>query len=290
MKNIIIFGGSGQVGSSLVKILSQKYNIISPSSSEVSFKETSQIKNFLLEQSPDAIVNCAAYTDVESAEISSSEAFQVNFYAVKEIVDFCNIYSVPLLHISTDYVFNGRKNKEYIEDDHTSPLNVYGWSKLAGETAIKDVLSKYIIVRTSWVFSSTGSNFVSKIMSLLKEKNEIRVVGDQYGCPTSASSLAITLKHILEIIFEKQKFKWGTYHYCNYPPTTWYDLSKTLKQILINKNKNISCKILKISSEEFGTIAERPKFSVLSNNKILKETKTDLVSWEKEITKILSNF
>lgn len=286
MNKIVIFGGTGQVGSSLLDILKNDYNIIAPTSSNVPLNDRLEITNFLCEHSPKAIINCAAYTDVENAELRPLDAFQINFYAVKEIVDYCYKNSIPLIHISTDYVFNGFSKKEYTEEDNTSPLNIYGWSKLAGEKAITEKLKNFAIIRTSWVFSPSGRNFISKISSLLLENKQIRVVGDQHGCPTSALSLAYVIKHILKLILINASFNPGIYHYCNYPPTTWFDLSKKLKHILMENNKNISCEIIKVSSEEFNTIAERPKFSVLSNEKLIKETGIDMTSWESEISKL----
>lgn len=288
--DIVVFGGSGQVGSELIKLLKMHdFSFIAPTSNEVSFLDCNDINNFLNGCSPQIIINCAAYTDVEAAESKSDDAFKVNFYAVQTIANFCLNNSVPLIHISTDYVFNGRKDSEYIETDEVSPLNIYGWSKLAGEKAITDILKEYVIFRTSWVFSATGKNFVTTMTSLLNEKNEVMVVGDQYGCPTSASSIASAIIFVVMAIKSNSVFRWGIYNYSNHPPTTWFDVSKKILEILSKNNKSISCEIIKVSSDKFPTKAKRPAFSVLSNKKFTKETSIPPYLWEDEIAKILLN-
>lgn len=289
--DIVLFGGSGQVGSELIRRLEKlNLNFIAPTSNEVSFLDCDDINSFLNSCSPKIIINCAAYTDVEAAESKADDAFKVNFYSVQTIANFCFNNSVPLIHISTDYVFNGRKDSEYSETDEVSPLNIYGWSKLAGEKAITDMLKKYVIFRTSWVFSATGKNFVTTMASLLSKKNEVKVVGDQYGCPTSASSIASAIILVVKAIQSNTIFNWGIYNYSNFPPTTWFEVSNKILEILSSNNKSISCKIIEVSSDKFPTKAARPTFSVLSNKKFIKETGITPNLWHDEIAKILINY
>lgn len=212
----------------------------------------------------DIVVNCAAYTNVDAAEKNRELCYNINTLGVQNIADFCKKENIPLVHISTDYVFDGKK-ESYDEDDKKNPLNYYGETKAAAEDYIIKNLKKYYIIRTSWLFGKGGKNFIEKIKELLKTKDEIKVVNDQFGRPTYTKDLS---KAIIKIISEKKPI--GVYNITNSDSCSWFEYAKE-----IAKYNNSKCKILPCLSSEYLTDAKRPKYSVLNNNKIEK-----LRSWK----------
>ena len=256
---IIIFGASGQLGLELQNAFNEtSFNIHSFSKKDVDITDSVAVKKILKEINPDVVINCAAYTKVDDAEVYKSIAKTVNFQGTKIIASNVDQKKTTLIHISTDYVFDGNKKNGYKENDKTNPINTYGISKLFGEDIIKETLENYIIIRTSWVFSNFGNNFF-KTMLDNSSKDSLDVIDDQFGCPTSTSSISKLLIKICYLLKDGKNIK-GTYHFCNYPPVNWYEFAKKIFSIAKNKGVIDSAPALNsIKSEHYALKAKRPK-------------------------------
>lgn len=289
MKKILVTGANGQVGNKLVNLGScNELEIIGYDKSNLDITCKESILAAIKKTQPDLLINAAAYTNVDMAETNEKEAFLINDYGVANIADACAQSNIPLFHISTDYVFDGTKNSSYIESDLVSPINTYAKSKLAGELAIRKILNKYLILRTSWVFSERKSNFLKTIIKLANTKKEIEVVNDQYGGPTSAKSIAKVLLDLSKTEFNNE-FKWGIYHFCQGPYVSWYEFAKYItaeayKTKLIDRN----LKILPISSESYAFIAKRPFNSRLSSKKLFKYFDVKKSSWKEDVKETIN--
>lgn len=260
-KRVLVTGSNGQLGKSLQKIVSKNNTNIAftfATRDLLDISNTKEIESYFKENTFDFCVNCAAYTAVDKAEEEQEQAFLINAEAVKLLAENCRQNNVVLIHISTDFVFDGAKNEPYNETDLTNPLSAYGNSKLQGETYIKETLDTFFIIRTSWVYSEYGSNFVKTMLHLAKERDEISVVNDQIGCPTYAQDLA---ELILEIISKGSTY-YGLYHFCNQGVLSWYEFAKHIIDI-----KGLQCDVNPILSKDFKSLASRPKYSVLSVDK-----------------------
>jgi dTDP-4-dehydrorhamnose reductase len=217
---------------------------------------------------PTLIINCAAYTNVDNAEINYKIAFKINAEAPRVLAEESLKLDIPLIHFSTDYVFDGTSKRAYKEDDQTNPLNNYGKTKLDGELAIKKNCKKFIIIRTSWVYNSKrGKNFYRTMIKLFKKKNEICVVNDQYGCPTSVQFLAKRIKKILTQLNLKEEKRWGIYHLTDNKVMTWFKFAKNILKLenLLSKKK---INVIPISSSDYSISIKRPKNSILDLTKI----------------------
>lgn len=256
MKRVLVTGSSGQLGSELCRILETNtdYELYTPDSSELNISDVDCVERYMCDKCFDFIVNCAAYTNVDSSETEILSAHETNYKGVSNIVKYNN--TSKLIHISTDYVFDGNKNQPYNETDIENPLNVYGISKLYGEQQIDEG----IIIRTSWLYSCDGNNFVNKIIKLLYEKQQLKIVYDQIGTPTYCENLAYAIIDIME----HDDWCPGIYNYSDEGVTSWYDFAMFIKQYL----NNTTCEIIPCLSSEINQIAERPKYSVLNKNKI----------------------
>ena len=258
---ILVIGSEGQLGSELKKI-SKNYNNVSWFFSSVKVLDLSDlnsINNYLSNINPAVIVNCAAYTNVDKAETEIELVNIINYNAVEVISKWTNDNNKKLVHISTDYVFNGFSKVPLSEYSHTNPLNEYGRSKLKGEqVCLKNDLSS-IVIRTSWLYSSFGKNFVKTMIDLMKKNNSVKVVNDQIGSPTYAYDLA---KVIIEIIMNN-KNKSGLFHYSNEGEISWFEFARSIRELY-----KLDCEIIGVSSKEFKTLAKRPKYSLLNKSKI----------------------
>lgn len=285
---IILFGNKGQVGRE-IKELAQASNIelIGFDIDNLDITAEKQLQAvFAKTKKADLVINAAAYTAVDKAEDEKEKAFAVNSEAVKNIAILCKKNNLPLLHISTDYVFSGEKESAYTEFDLPNPLGVYGKSKLAGDEILKETWDKHIILRVSWVFGTYGNNFVKTILRLAQEREVLNVVGDQFGCPTAAKDIARVLLEIAEQI-KNGKNLWGVYNYCNSPVTNWYDFA--LKIIELGKNK-YSFKIKEINeitTDKYPTKAIRPKNSELQVKKIIADFGVERHEWSKYLSEII---
>ena len=287
---ILVTGKNGQLGQSIQKIVNKTKNstinqnpkdFIFVGREELDLSSKKNIANYFNNnENFDIIINCAAYTLVDKAEEEIELATQVNHLAVQQLAEVANTQKSKLIHISTDYVFDGKRSYPYIEGDETNPINVYGKTKLAGEKALQEImLSNAIIIRTSWLYSEYGNNFVKTMLRLGKENEEVDVVSDQIGSPTNGADLAET---ILTIINNKgyndKKQASKIYHYSNDGEISWYEFAKE-----IFKLARIECQINPISSEEFVTQAKRPVYTVMRKSKIKN---VQFYNWQKSLIKV----
>ena len=264
-KKILVTGANGQLGSELrVLSVNSNHEFLFTDVAELDITNREAVDNYVSEHVTDIIVNCAAYTNVDKAEDDTEMADNINHLAVKNLAEVSAKYKLILIHISTDYVFDGSKNTPYLETDATAPLGVYGHTKLDGEKAVTDSGCDYLIIRTSWLYSSFGNNFVKTIRRLTAEKDSLKVVFDQVGTPTYAADLASASLEIIET--GKYKSNSGIYHFSNEGVCSWYDFAIEI----MNLSGNL-CDIQPCHSDEFPSKVKRPNFSVLDKTKI-KET------------------
>ena len=270
MNNILVTGSTGQLGSDVVKeLLKRGYSTLSPNRSEFNLCSEDSIRNYILNSNCEAIVHCAAYTQVDKAEDEKDLCIKINATATKHIVKCAKILDIPMIYISTDYVFDGTKDGEYTENDETNPINIYGESKLAGEKYVQEILDKYYIVRTSWVFNINGKNFIETMLRLSKANNQLSIVNDQIGSPTYTKDLSRLLVDMLETS------KYGLYHATNEGYCSWYEFADT-----IFKLANINIDIKAINSNEYASRAKRPLNSKLSKDKLIEYGFNPLPHWE----------
>jgi dTDP-4-dehydrorhamnose reductase len=230
--------------------------------------DNDSIKTFFEKNQVDFCINCAAYTAVDKAETEKEICEQINSFAVAELAKQCQKQNATLIHISTDYVFDGSKNSPYLETDQTNPINHYGQTKLGGENLALQNNPKTLIVRTSWVYSKKfGKNFYKTVLRLASEKSQIKIVSDQIGCPTDANDLAkILLKMVIKISQDSTFKNFGIYHFSGDKIMSWFDFAKK-----IVAENNLNCEVLPIPSSEFPTPTKRPMYSVMGKNKIAGE-------------------
>ena len=279
-QTILVTGANGQLGRELQALAASypAYEFLFVSKEELSINDFNGVYRFLTNHHIDYCINCAAYTAVDKAETEKYKAFLINAEAAGNLARICKGYDTQLFHISTDYVFDGTGTQPYKEADATNPLGVYGSSKLKGEELILHNDPSAIIIRTSWLYSSFGNNFVKTMLRLMKERESINVVNDQFGCPTYAADLATT---ILKIISSGNK-KPGIYHYANTGITNWYEFAIAIKEM--SKSK---CTVNPIPTSQYPTPAKRPQYSVLDTTKI-KETFSVLIpNWEDSLRQCL---
>lgn len=286
---VLVTGSSGQVGRSLSCLgNSLGFKIWSCTREDLDITSKFSIANNFQKFKPDLVINAAAYTAVDKAESDIEPAFMVNEQGVINLANECYEASIPLFHISTDYVFDGMSGQPYKETDLTHPLNIYGKSKEAGEKALRRILKKHIILRTSWVFSEFGSNFPKTILRLALKKDKINIVYDQYGGPTSSNSIAKALFAIAEIYKSKKDLNWGTYHFAQKPYVSWYKFAEEIIRQLESKNvlKNTPA-ITKISTEDFPAEAQRPLDARLECTAIYETFGIRASDWSNDIGELI---
>lgn len=266
MQNILVTGANGQLGQA-IKLIAGSYpafNFIYTDYQELDITNTSAIAEFFSQQTIHACINCAAYTAVDKAETEEEKAFQLNFEAALNLAEACLQHSAQLVHVSTDYVFDGRYYRPYTESDEASPQSIYGASKLRGEAAALGANPDAVVIRTSWLYSQFGVNFVKRMKELMQERPSLNVVFDQVGSPTYAVDLA---QVILQVLVHRQENPGatigGVYHYSNEGVTSWYDFAVAIKELT-----GSSCEISPITSDQYPTPAQRPAYSVLNKQKI----------------------
>tara|TARA_B100000900_G_C20567774_1_gene711877 strand:+ start:714 stop:1571 length:858 start_codon:yes stop_codon:yes gene_type:complete len=273
MSHILVTGARGQLGSEIFKI-SKNYPKIKFSfvgREEMPFDDDYSLTFFLNQINPDIIINTAAYTDVDQAEKEKEKANQINHLSVAAIAAWCSNNSAKLIHVSTDYVFDGTSTIPYKENDRTKPINWYGETKLRGEQAIESILKDAVIIRTSWLYSEFGNNFVKTMFRLMTERKSLNVVNDQIGSPTYALDLA---KTIMKIVGSKI-WKHGIFHYSNAGKISWFDFA-----VAINMFSGLNCEVNGVSSIKFPTIAKRPSYSLLDKTKIKVTYKLEVSDWK----------
>lgn len=280
MIRVLITGGKGQLGQCLQSISNdfKTLDFVFLGSSDLDISKKKEVENYFSKNHFDYCINCAAYTAVDKAEEELELAKKVNVTGAKNLAIACKKNNSILIHISTDFIFDGTAKLPYTEEDTTNPISVYGKTKRDGELAIISNLPQHFIIRTSWLYSEFGSNFVKTMLRLSEEKKELSVVDDQTGCPTYAKDLAEVILKILN----SQSKKFGIYHYSNQGEITWYDLAKE-----IFKQSNADINLYKTDSNTFKTLATRPKYSVLNTSKIHSLLKLEPIQWKKSLEKCL---
>ena len=274
---IFLTGSTGQVGTAIKNRLNkiEQYKVLSLERNECDLSKTDNLKRSINKYKPDLIINAAAYTKVDQAEDDIDLAYLINSKAVRILSESAKDLDIPLIHFSTDYVFDGSKKGKYNEKDNPNPIGIYGKSKFDGENAIREIDGYFYIFRVSWIYSKIRSNFYLTIKNLVKEKKNIKIVSDQYGIPSSSLFIADQIAKILPKINKNNK---GIYHLAPNSYCSWYDFAKSIiKHEKINFNLN---EIKMINSDQYITKAIRPKNSILDNQKINNAFFLDFKSWE----------
>jgi dTDP-4-dehydrorhamnose reductase len=283
LPRILITGCNGQLGLSFQRLLSDypDYELLFIGREQLDLTVFESIAEYIQANNIDIIINCAAYTAVDKAEVEYDLAYQVNYLAVEQLAKVAFQNKIKLIHISTDYVFNGESFKPYTETDLTKPINTYGDSKLKGEQALLKYLpTNGLIIRTSWVYSEFGQNFVKTIKKLASERDSLTIVADQVGCPTYATDLA---QAIMQIIihphFKKEGFVTEVFQYSNEGVCSWYDFAMN-----ITNEFDIECDISPIEAIDYPTAAKRPYYSVLNKMKIKTHFNLSIPYWKTSLT------
>lgn len=281
MINVLVTGSKGQLAS-CIKDLENQYeniNFIYTDYQGLDVCNRNQLKTFFETQlNINYCINCAAYTAVDKAETEAEKAFEINAIGAKNLALVCNEFDTTLIHVSTDFVFDGEKTEPYIETDAAKPISVYGASKLQGELEIQKAIEKYFILRTSWLYSEHGNNFMKTMLRLAETRDEISVISDQIGTPTYAGDLA---EVILEIINTKSTC-FGVYHYSNEGAISWYNFAAAIFEIT-----KIQIKLNPIKTSAYPTPAKRPAFSVMDKTKIKRVLKNETSNWKESLKKQL---
>ena len=294
-RKILITGASGMLGSVLTKRLSLEDEIIGLSKSgrkgfaAGDLSDEAAIASIFESKKPDLVINTAAYSDVDGCERDPKLAHEANALAVRHLSKLCGRFGAPLIHVSTDYVFDGRKKKPYVETDPTSPVNIYGLTKLEGEYYAAHCQSPWAIVRTSWLFGPDNpANFVNAILARMKTQGEVSVLGDQVDAPTSVEDLTLAIKKIASSLLaaKKSKIKCETYHVCNGGSTTRYEMTLKIKEIL----KMSQVRVSKTDPGSIqGRLAIRPPYAVMSNRHFEKTFRVRLRPWQESLKDYLLN-
>lgn len=282
VKNVLITGANGQLGREMQKLLlkDSNFNSYFTDVEELDITNQKSIYDYASDKDINYIINCAAYTAVDLAEDNQELCDKINHIAVENIGKVAKIIGARVIHISTDYVFDGKSNQPYNEDDATAPQSVYGTTKLNGENALKEIIpDDFIIIRTAWLYSSHGKNFVKTMLNLGYTKSNINVVADQIGTPTYAGDLA----NVIYKIISNDKWIPGIYHYSNEGVCSWYDFTKMIHEIA----GITECVVNPITTEEYPTKASRPSYSVLSKRKIKDTFNLNIPHWVDSLEKCI---
>ncbi|MDR1160703.1 MAG: dTDP-4-dehydrorhamnose reductase [Tannerellaceae bacterium] len=283
MKTILITGANGQLGNSL-RLLSKHYphyRFLFTDVDIVDICDKEALLNYMAAYKVDYVVNCAAYTAVDKAEDEEVLCLTINRDAVRNLGEAASAVKAKVIHISTDYVFDGTNSIPYIESDYTCPASAYGRSKHEGELILKAVCPDAVIIRTAWLYSEFGTNFVKTMLRLGKERDRLNVVSDQIGTPTYSGDLASAILFIIDYS-EKQEFIRGTYHYSNEGVCSWYDFALKIIEL-----KHLACKVSPIDTKDYPTRAIRPQYSVLNKGKIKKKYGLTIPHWEESLRRMI---
>lgn len=295
---LIVLGANGQVGSELVAQLNNfrssgrnHYALTFANRSHLDVSDLHALKYFLDYHEPDWIINATAYTAVDSAETEASKAYKMNEHAVRGLAEYCATNDSNLIHISTDYVFDGSGELPFHEDSKVAPLGVYGASKFAGEEAIRSTLERHIILRTAWVFGASGGNFVKTMLRLAETRSKLGVVGDQYGAPTSARGIARAIATLLSDMSEAESSdkRWGTYHYTGRPFVSWAEFAneiflRAVQLGMISSSPTVTA----ITTKQYPTPAKRPQNSRLDCSKIKETFGIEPDDWYQSLEEMLN--
>ena len=281
---MLITGAHGQLGREIIDVTQSKgCPVQAPPEDDLDICDLDKIDNVITELKPELVINTAAYTQVDKAETEEELAFKVNKTGCTNLARMCTKHKIPLVHISTDYVFDGQKGTPYVETDPISPLGVYGRSKAEGESEIRSFLKEHIILRTSWLYGTHGHNFVKTMLNLATSKKEIRVVADQYGSPTNAADIARTILSIAEQLQSGNKNNWGTYHYCGQGIISWHIFAEKIIELARQHGKVRTPRIEPVTTDEYPTPAKRPVYSALDCSRIYKKFNISPRPWQKSL-------
>ena len=282
--NILITGSYGQLGSEIRSLYTKKageHHFIFTDVDTLDICDETAVSDFFAAHKIDLVVNCAAYTAVDKAESDTDKCRQINSLSVRNLMSVAKRHGARIIHISTDYVFDGTAHKPYVETDCIAPQSVYGSTKAEGEAVLLDnYADDSIIIRTSWLYSTFGNNFVKTMLRLGKEREELSVVFDQVGSPTNAADLA---EAILSIVYS-DRFEGGVYHYSNEGVCSWYDFAKAIFELAL-----IDCRVLPIESSQYPTPAKRPHYSVLNKAKIKSVYGIHIPYWRDSLQRVISS-
>ena len=267
-------------------IADSQHKLIPLSRDQLDITVPEQVENAFAAHHPDIVINAAAYTQVDRAELEPELAFAINRDGAANLATACKSANIPLLHVSTDYVYDGSKQGAWVETDPVAPLGVYGESKAAGEAAVREALEAHLILRTSWVFSASGNNFVKTMLRLGRERHELSIVADQHGCPTSARNIAAVLLEIAERHLRREGVEWGTYHYCNAPATTWFGFAREIFRLAPGFE---GLEINPIETRDYPTPASRPVNSVLDCTRLRQKFGVPQPNWRRELEWVLDS-
>lgn len=280
MQTIIVTGANGQLGQELQRLAPDypAYTFHFYSRAELDIADEAQVRRVFEAHKPAFCINCAAYTAVDKAESEQEAAFAINAEGTRNLAAISKEHSTRFVHISTDYVFNGMGEQPYKEDDTTDPVNLYGASKLKGEQLALEANPDSVLIRTSWVYSSFGNNFVKTMLRLMQSRTEISVVADQTGSPTYAADLAEAIVQIIGT----DKWQGGIYHFSNEGVITWHEFAREIQHYT-----HLSCTVHPISTEQYPTPAKRPKYSVMDKQKIRQVYGIALLPWRSSLYRCL---
>lgn len=269
-ETILVLGHRGMLGQELVRSFQGTgLHVVGSGRPEVDITDAVSLERLIKKIEPTILINAAAYTAVDQAESDAETAFNVNGQAAVHLATACQVADIPLIHFSTDYVFDGQSEQPYREDDPAKPLGIYGQSKWRGEEAIRQHHPKHIIIRIAWLYGHYGPNFVATILRLARERSELRVVDDQHGSPTWTQDLANALVVLCQRLSQRQPINpWGAYHFCGRGQTTWYRFAQAILAAAQPYEQFTAQRVLPIPTSEYPTAAKRPANSVLNCNKI----------------------
>lgn len=290
MKTILVTGGRGMLAHDLIPRLGNQFRVIPVDLPELDITDPAAVRGTVGELHPDGIINCAAYTAVDKAESEAELAFKVNRDGAGVLAGACSAVGIPLIHISTDFIFDGSSTRPYREDDPAGPLSVYGRSKWEGEEAVRSQLDRHVIVRTAWLFGSTGNNFVKTVIRLAREREELRMIDDQTGCPTWTGHLADALVTVAENALTSDAGDvWGTYHFCGAGQTTWYGFTRKIIELASPHETFRVKRLLPIPTSEYPTPATRPPWSVLDTSKISRTFGVSSPAWQEGLAGVIED-
>lgn len=284
---VLVLGTPGQLGYELMRgVWPEGFEVAGVGYPDFDMGKEADVLRVMAEHAPDIAINATAYTAVDKAETDRETAFAVNRDGPLYLARDCARRGIPLIHVSTDYVFDGTKTGAYVEDDPINPLNIYGESKAAGEAAVRDTLPHHVILRTTWVYAAHGANFVKTMLRLGAEREEMSVVGDQYGAPTAAADLAAAVIAVAGHIARHGEAPWGTYHATNAGETTWCGFADTIFQRL-ERESGRRPRLKPIATADYPTPARRPANSRLDGRKLKAAFGIALPPWEESLTRVL---